>query len=476
MRSLVSTCANGIGVCVIPQPRNDHRPLALRHRPLAIVSALLIGVKIMAFGVIALTPNSAELSSITANTIISLTNQERVQENLPPLTTNSKLTSAAAQKASDMLAHDYFAHISPSGVTPWFWMSKVGYTYQVAGENLAIDFTEAEDVVSAWMASPTHRANIVQPDYTETGVAVATGEYLGGTSTVIVHMFGKPSVAGTSTTSTTPVATPTPAPTTTPAPTPATTPTPLPVTPAPATPPRTPRIAVQNTNGVANTSLSLSVEGDAGSIVHILLNSQLRASVALDATGVSTANISLSSFADGPIAIRAYASNDSTEESPLTSAIIATKDTTAPDIASTPFTYLLSPYITTPQALLYIPELDGSISAEQGSNTYTANNSDRILIPSLDEPFTISASDDIGNKTTLPEIALRPAIELSESPDELLPAANFSLLSRRMSATVLVSVLVLLLLAIFVRVRIQHPALITHATFVMILAFIMLMI
>jgi uncharacterized protein YkwD len=53
-------------------------------------------------------------------------------------------------------------------------MKKVGYTYQVAGENLAIDFSDTEDVVAAWMASPDHCANIMAPAFRDFGVACAT--------------------------------------------------------------------------------------------------------------------------------------------------------------------------------------------------------------------------------------------------------------------------------------------------------------
>ncbi len=217
---------HGLKVCVIPNPDNDFRPLALRHQSLSAVTALLLVAKIAAASLIAILPIPAELSTITSARIVELTNARRKQVGLGTLAANSALASAAAQKAQDMLDKDYFAHISPAGVTPWFWMAKVGYEYEVAGENLAIDFIEAEDVVAAWLASPTHKDNMLLPAYTETGVAVATGEFQGGTSIVVVHMFGKstgPSsakasagkqTAGTTapTSSATPLPTPLPAP------------------------------------------------------------------------------------------------------------------------------------------------------------------------------------------------------------------------------------------------------------------------
>lgn len=243
---VVTQCVNGICVCVLPMPANNDRPLLLRKGPLALVSALLLIAKLSAFTVLALTPVTAELSTITTERIVQLTNTERTKRNLNALKTNSKLMQAAREKGDHMLKEDYFAHISPSGVTPWFWMNKTGYGYQVAGENLAIDFLQAEDVVAAWIASPSHKENMLLPEYTETGVAVVTGEFEGGTSTIVVHMFGRPSGAVASesappeTTESAPA--PTAVPVATPAPEPLVTlvPTPFPV----ATPkPRAPLIA-----------------------------------------------------------------------------------------------------------------------------------------------------------------------------------------------------------------------------------------
>jgi hypothetical protein len=71
-------------------------------------------------------------------------------------------------------------------------MKEAGYEYQVAGENLARDFGTTPDMMEAWMASPTHRANIVNPKYTEIGIAVIDGVFQGYETTLVVQMFGKP--------------------------------------------------------------------------------------------------------------------------------------------------------------------------------------------------------------------------------------------------------------------------------------------
>jgi uncharacterized protein YkwD len=193
-----ATLARGLHhakVCFIPYPENNHHPLALRHKSLTAISILLIIAKILAISVIALTPTEATLSTITTSRIVQLTNTERTKQGLQPLTINSALTHAAELKAKDMFANQYFAHISPTGVTPWHWMEESGYSYEIAGENLAIDFTQAEDVVSAWLASPKHKENMLRADYTEAGVAVLSGDFKGATSIIVVHMFGKPLTA-----------------------------------------------------------------------------------------------------------------------------------------------------------------------------------------------------------------------------------------------------------------------------------------
>jgi len=119
--------------------------------------SLIIAVLAVFIGFFAFSLTYAIASSITAKNIIKLVNEARVNEGLKPLQENSSLSKAAAQKAEDMLKNDYFAHNSPSGKTPWFWMDKSGYDYKFAGENLAMNFTSAEEEQKAWMKSPSHK-------------------------------------------------------------------------------------------------------------------------------------------------------------------------------------------------------------------------------------------------------------------------------------------------------------------------------
>jgi hypothetical protein len=71
-------------------------------------------------------------------------------------------------------------------------MKEEGYAYKAAGENLAINFTDAKEQQSAWMESKTHRANILNANYREIGVAVVEGKIDGQHSIVTVQLFGTP--------------------------------------------------------------------------------------------------------------------------------------------------------------------------------------------------------------------------------------------------------------------------------------------
>lgn len=132
-------------------------------------------------------------ASISSQDLLTLTNQQRAAAGLAPLNLNTQLANAAAGKAEDMFTNNYWAHISPSGKTPWDFIRGAGYNYSYAGENLARGYATATDAMNAWMASPEHRSNILSPNYTDVGFAVAQGNLTGDNGTIlIVEEFGKP--------------------------------------------------------------------------------------------------------------------------------------------------------------------------------------------------------------------------------------------------------------------------------------------
>lgn len=135
-------------------------------------------------------PHILGTAQFTAEQIIDLTNAKRQQNGLAPLSLNNSLSQAAGAKAGDMFTKDYWAHNSPTGDSPWSFITKAGYRYIFAGENLARDFSDAGSVVDAWMNSPSHRSNLLDKNFKEIGVAVVNDKFGGRDSTLVVQMFG----------------------------------------------------------------------------------------------------------------------------------------------------------------------------------------------------------------------------------------------------------------------------------------------
>lgn len=131
-------------------------------------------------------------SNITVSQIIEGTNQERQKLGLPPLVESQALDDAARRKAANMLEENYWAHFSPTGKDPWGFISAAGYKFSYAGENLARNFSNSSDVVTAWMNSPSHRDNIASSKYKDIGIAVVDGTLQGQQTTLVVQMFGTP--------------------------------------------------------------------------------------------------------------------------------------------------------------------------------------------------------------------------------------------------------------------------------------------
>jgi hypothetical protein len=176
----------------IPHEHNNYQPHFFRELSVTII----IVIAIILFSVSAGTKLYIDKTDMTAAVLpavlVDLTNNARQTSGQLALARNSTLDKAAGLKAEDMANFSYFAHTSPQGVTPWHWFSQVGYAFIYAGENLAIDFSESVDVENAWLKSPTHKANILNTNFTEIGIATAEGYYNGHPTTYVVQMFGRP--------------------------------------------------------------------------------------------------------------------------------------------------------------------------------------------------------------------------------------------------------------------------------------------
>ena len=146
----------------IPHEENNYHARSLH-------TSMLSAYLLVAIMLVFVSKNVASFSNvlgiatdITTSKLFTLTNEERTKLGLPALQMNTQLTTAAENKATDMFKKDYWAHFAPDGGSPWDFIKQSGYQYEFAGENLAKNFLYSQNVVDAWMNSPTHRENIVK--------------------------------------------------------------------------------------------------------------------------------------------------------------------------------------------------------------------------------------------------------------------------------------------------------------------------
>jgi len=176
---------------LVPHTGNNHRAKALHHEAL-LAYVLVFAVFNLAVKLVHKTAPGVlgYATDIRVERLLEDTNAKRAEAGLPALILNETLSQAAAGKAADMFANNYWAHNSPQGKTPWDFILAAGYSYTLAGENLAKNFDTSDGVVDAWMASPTHKANIVKDGYQDVGFAVVNGMLNGEETTLVVQMFG----------------------------------------------------------------------------------------------------------------------------------------------------------------------------------------------------------------------------------------------------------------------------------------------
>jgi uncharacterized protein YkwD len=138
-----------------------------------------------------LSVNSSQSSILSVAGILKWTNEERTMLSGEALTLNSSLNTVAETKLRDMFEKQYFEHISPSGKNVDDLAKDAGYTFVIIGENLALgNFKDDKDLVAAWMASPGHRANILNFKFKEIGIAVGNGLFEGKKQWLAVQTFG----------------------------------------------------------------------------------------------------------------------------------------------------------------------------------------------------------------------------------------------------------------------------------------------
>lgn len=177
----------------VPHESNNQKAKILHSSSISLIAVFLIAFQlVLSYAHTAFPSVLGYAANISPGEVIRLTNVQRAASGLSPLTENSKLDSAALAKGNDMLAKGYWAHFAPDGTSPWSFFASFGYRYRYAGENLARDFSDPNSAVNAWMNSPTHRDNILNPKYKEVGIGVVEGSLAGADTTIIVQFFGAP--------------------------------------------------------------------------------------------------------------------------------------------------------------------------------------------------------------------------------------------------------------------------------------------
>lgn len=175
----------------VPRVSNNHKAKILHSSSLLLI---VFGILIFQLTLQITSHKSGQVLGYAANISPSeverLTNVQREQNGLGDLTDNSELDAGALAKGQNMLKEQYWAHVAPDGTQPWAFFVAQGYSYQYAGENLARDFPDAQSAVTAWMNSPTHRENMLSPNYKDIGIGVVEGNLNGVDTTIIVQFFG----------------------------------------------------------------------------------------------------------------------------------------------------------------------------------------------------------------------------------------------------------------------------------------------
>lgn len=129
-------------------------------------------------------PLATAKTDISENYIFKLINEERTKNDIIPLTLNNKLTQAAINKAKYLAENNSFDHSSNNGDSFSSWIKDTGYEYSFIGENLAKDFSNEKSIIKAWLQSSGHKENILNSNFTETGIAAYNN--------IVVQIFGRP--------------------------------------------------------------------------------------------------------------------------------------------------------------------------------------------------------------------------------------------------------------------------------------------
>lgn len=452
----------------IPHAGNDYRPHALRRRWIHVYAAVIIGVKIISVVAISLYAGIAKVADVTPASIISLTNQTRQQSKVSTLKANTLLARAAESKAQDMINQQYFAHVSPTGVTPWKWFKQAGYAYTYAGENLALDFISGEDVIAAWLKSPSHRRNLLGTKYKDIGVAVVTGKINGVSSLIVVQMFGAPTPAPATKKVTVPAQTPSPTATKQQI---AATPSLTKVlgeavaTVVPPVAPEVPTIVTPSAESLVRTAQPEVVgRAEPGSVATLYVNGARVATATVDSAGVY-ALVPSEALAEGATTIQVSATARG-----LTSGLSALQTVTVdtqPPAVEVQRSLILPSYLVTDgyDAIVEVTGQPLTVAVTSGGRQAQLVAQSNGYIGTIQLPaatvagaIRVQAADQAGNQvqTILADPGLFTTGVVSSTSGPFVSALRVIFYSRAFMSMFLVALLIMACLNIFVQWRHQH--------------------
>lgn len=122
------------------------------------------------------TDKPLKVSDININTLFNETNQYRSNKGAARLSLNPDLNDSARDKCLDLVKRDYWAHNAPNGTKPWVFIERYVDRYDRASENLAYGYTESKSVIEGWIASPSHRVNLIDRRLTDVGFGVCKSD------------------------------------------------------------------------------------------------------------------------------------------------------------------------------------------------------------------------------------------------------------------------------------------------------------
>lgn len=139
----------------------------------------------------------ASTKNFSIEVLANYTNIERSKASVGALNVNKRLNISASAKCKDMADRNYWSHTAPDNTEPWAFMKQAGYSYSDAGENLAYGFSENSEIIKGWMNSKSHKANMLNPVFTEVGFGICDSKNYQkeGHQVIIVQHLGAPHIA-----------------------------------------------------------------------------------------------------------------------------------------------------------------------------------------------------------------------------------------------------------------------------------------